>query len=188
MTEETSEGEEDKDDENEKEQKKNEKQSEEEEEAENSDEEEEEEEEETESEEEPVTEEEEEEDEEEEEQNNKSKPEPSKNSGQVTSWAENLTLLKPQRVEPIRRTPPPPPPPPADPNTTGNPTVVDDALQRVLRNDSELTEVNLNNIDDISQVQIKFFHNKLISQNIFTNMSQEMQITMVMITIITISC
>lgn len=162
--------------------------SEEEEEAENSDEEEEEEEEETESEEEPVTEEEEEEDEEEEEQNNKSKPEPSKNSGQVTSWAENLTLLKPQRVEPIRRTPPPPPPPPADPNTTGNPTVVDDALQRVLRNDSELTEVNLNNIDDISQVQIKFFHNKLISQNIFTNMSQEMQITMVMITIITISC
>lgn len=184
MTEETSEGEADKDDENEKEQKKNEKQSEEEEEAENSDEEEEEE---TESEEEPVTEEEEEEDEEEEEQNNKSKPEPSNNSGQVTSWAENLTLLKPQRVEPIRRTPPPPPPP-ADPNTTGNPTVVDDALQRVLRNDSELTEVNLNNIDDISQVQIKFFHNRLISQNIFTNMSQEMHITMVIKTIITISC
>uniref|UniRef100_A0A3Q3W3A8 Leiomodin-2 n=1 Tax=Mola mola TaxID=94237 RepID=A0A3Q3W3A8_MOLML len=32
-----------------------------------------------------------------------------------------------------------------------NPTVVDEALQRVLSNDSELTEVNLNNIDDISQ-------------------------------------
>uniref|UniRef100_A0A3B5MAX2 Leiomodin-2 n=1 Tax=Xiphophorus couchianus TaxID=32473 RepID=A0A3B5MAX2_9TELE len=43
-----------------------------------------------------------------------------------------------QKVEPVRLTP-------------GNPTVVEDALQRVLSDDSELTEVNLNNIDDITQ-------------------------------------
>lgn len=59
------------------------------------------------------------------------------------------TLLRPQKVEPVRLTPPPPP---EDLNSSGNPTVVDDALQRVLSDDSELTEVNLNNIDDITQV------------------------------------
>ncbi|KAK1906800.1 Leiomodin-2 [Dissostichus eleginoides] len=57
-------------------------------------------------------------------------------------------LLRPQRAEPIRLTPPPPP---ADPNATGNPTVVDEALQQALNNSPELTEVNLNNIEDISQ-------------------------------------
>uniref|UniRef100_A0A3Q3E497 Leiomodin-3 n=1 Tax=Labrus bergylta TaxID=56723 RepID=A0A3Q3E497_9LABR len=57
-------------------------------------------------------------------------------------------LLKPQRVEPMRLTPPPPP---VDPNATGNPTVVDEVLQQALSNDPELTEVNLNNIDDIAQ-------------------------------------
>uniref|UniRef100_A0A3B5APJ2 Leiomodin-3 n=1 Tax=Stegastes partitus TaxID=144197 RepID=A0A3B5APJ2_9TELE len=66
----------------------------------------------------------------------------------LTSRSDTPTLLRPQRVEPVRLTPPPPP---VDQNTTGNPIVVDDALQRVLSNDPELTEVNLNNIDDISQ-------------------------------------
>ncbi|MEQ2174684.1 hypothetical protein GOODEAATRI_010265 [Goodea atripinnis] len=72
------------------------------------------------------------------------------------------TLLRPQKVEPIRLTPPPPP---VDPNSSGNPTVVDDALQRVLNNDSELTEVNLNNIDDIKQVtsfSLLFNDNKFV--------------------------
>uniref|UniRef100_A0A3Q0SKV5 Leiomodin-2 n=1 Tax=Amphilophus citrinellus TaxID=61819 RepID=A0A3Q0SKV5_AMPCI len=138
VTEGTSEGEEDKDDENEKEQKKNEKENEEEEEDENSDEEE----------------------DDEEKENNKAKPEPLMNSGPMTSRVENLTLLKPQRVEPMRLTPPPPP---VDPNTSGNPIVVDDALQRVLRNDPELTEVNLNNIDDISQETLVRFAEALRS-------------------------
>uniref|UniRef100_A0A3Q0SHJ7 Leiomodin-3 n=1 Tax=Amphilophus citrinellus TaxID=61819 RepID=A0A3Q0SHJ7_AMPCI len=111
---------------------------------------------------EPVTEEEEDEEEEEEEehQDNKAKPEPLMNSGPMTSRVENLTLLKPQRVEPMRLTPPPPP---VDPNTSGNPIVVDDALQRVLRNDPELTEVNLNNIDDISQETLVRFAEALRS-------------------------
>lgn len=142
MTEESSGAEDEKDVENEKEQKKPGKQKEREEEDEE-EEEDEDEEEESEEEEEAVTEEE--EDEEEEEHDNKLKPEPSKDSGAPMS----PMLLKPQRVEPMRLTPPPPP---ADPNMTGNPTIVDEALQRVLCNDSELTEVNLNNIDDISQV------------------------------------
>lgn len=84
-------------------------------------------------------------------EDNKFKPETSKGSVASTPQAEAQVLLKPQRVEPIRLTPPPPP---ADPNANGNPTVVDAALQGVLRNDCELREVNLNNIDDISQVQI----------------------------------
>lgn len=141
MTEESSGAEDEKDVENEKEQKKPGKQKEREEEDEE-EEEDEDEEEESEEEEEAVTEEEE---DEEEEHDNKLKPEPSKDSGAPMS----PMLLKPQRVEPMRLTPPPPP---ADPNMTGNPTIVDEALQRVLCNDSELTEVNLNNIDDISQV------------------------------------
>ncbi|CDQ74924.1 unnamed protein product [Oncorhynchus mykiss] len=58
------------------------------------------------------------------------------------------SLLRPPRVEPMRLTPPPPP---LDPNADGNPTVVDEALERVLNNDPELKEVNLNNIEDISQ-------------------------------------
>uniref|UniRef100_A0A3Q0SHH4 Leiomodin-3 n=1 Tax=Amphilophus citrinellus TaxID=61819 RepID=A0A3Q0SHH4_AMPCI len=109
-----------------------------------------------------ITEEEEDEEEEEEEehQDNKAKPEPLMNSGPMTSRVENLTLLKPQRVEPMRLTPPPPP---VDPNTSGNPIVVDDALQRVLRNDPELTEVNLNNIDDISQETLVRFAEALRS-------------------------
>uniref|UniRef100_A0A3Q0SLF9 Leiomodin-2 n=1 Tax=Amphilophus citrinellus TaxID=61819 RepID=A0A3Q0SLF9_AMPCI len=102
----------------------------------------------------------EEEEEEEEHQDNKAKPEPLMNSGPMTSRVENLTLLKPQRVEPMRLTPPPPP---VDPNTSGNPIVVDDALQRVLRNDPELTEVNLNNIDDISQETLVRFAEALRS-------------------------
>lgn len=101
------------------------------------------------------TEEEEEEEEKEEEEevkeDNKFKPETSKDSVASTPQAEAQVLLKPQRVEPIRRSPPPPP---ADPNANGNPTVVDEALQGVLWNNCELREVNLNNIDDISQVQI----------------------------------
>uniref|UniRef100_A0A3Q3K270 Leiomodin-3 n=1 Tax=Monopterus albus TaxID=43700 RepID=A0A3Q3K270_MONAL len=104
--------------------------------------------------------EEEEDDEEEEEQNNKSTPEPIKDCGQDTSWADTPKLLKPQRVEPMRLTPPPPP---ADTNTIGNPTVVDDALQRVINNDPELTEVNLNNIDDISQETLIRFAESLRS-------------------------
>lgn len=63
------------------------------------------------------------------------------------------TLLRPQKVEPVRVTPPPPP---VDLITSGNPTVVEDALQRILSDDSELTEVNLNNIDDITQVTTCF--------------------------------
>lgn len=94
-------------------------------------------------------EEEEDEEEEEEEQDNKSKPEPTKDSRVLTPQDDAPMLLKPQRVEPMRLTPPPPP---VDPNATGNPTVVDDALQQVLSDDPELTEVNLNNIDDISKV------------------------------------
>lgn len=97
-----------------------------------------------------VTEEEEEDEEEEEEeekekQDNKFKLEPSKDFRAPAS----PMLLRPHRAEPLRITPPPPP---VDPNMTANPTVVDEALQRVLSNDSDLTEVNLNNIDDISQV------------------------------------
>lgn len=84
-------------------------------------------------------------------EDNKLKPEASKDSGTLKPLPEPQVLLKPQRVEPIRLSPPPPP---ADPNATGNPTVVDEALQRVLRDDCELREVNLNNIDDISQVRI----------------------------------
>lgn len=110
-----------------------------------------EEEEEEEEDEEEETETEEEEEEEEVIEDNKLKPETSKDSGTLTPQLEPQVLLKPQRVEPIRLSPPPPP---ADPNANGNPTVVDEALQRVLRNDCELREVNLNNIDDISQVQI----------------------------------
>lgn len=151
VTEESSGAEDEKDAENEKEQKKNEKLKETEEEEEEQ-EEEEDEEKESEEEEEAVTEEEEEgddeEEEEEEKQNDKLEFEPSKDSGALMSQM----LLKPQRVEPMRLTPPPPPP---DPNITGNPVVVDEALQQVLNNDSELTEVNLNNIDDISQVWIQ---------------------------------
>lgn len=155
-TEENSGAEDEKDAENEKEQTKYEKpnQEEEEEEEEKEDEDDEEEEEECDEEEEAVTEEEEnddDEEEEEEEDDNKLKPEPSRDSGALSPQADVQMLLKPQRVEPMRLTPPPPP---ADPNTTRNPTVVDEALQRVLSNDSELTEVNLNNIDDISQVKI----------------------------------
>ena len=158
VTEENSGAEDEKDDENEKEQTKYEKPNQDEEEEDEDDEEEEE----SDEEEEPVTEEEEssddeeEEVEEEEEDDDKLKPEPSRDSGAKSPQADAQMLLKPQRVEPMRLTPPPPP---ADPNTTKNPTVVDEALQRVLSNDSELTEVNLNNIDDISQVQIQ--HNTL---------------------------
>uniref|UniRef100_A0A8C5NDP1 Leiomodin-3 n=1 Tax=Gouania willdenowi TaxID=441366 RepID=A0A8C5NDP1_GOUWI len=93
-------------------------------------------------EEEPLTEEEEDEDEEE----DNEVPEPIKFSSQLVSQASSPMLLKPQRVEPMRLTPPPPPL-----DVPGNPIVVDDALQRVLSNDPDLTEVNLNNIDDISQ-------------------------------------
>jgi len=85
------------------------------------------------------------------EQDNKLKPEPSQET-EAQSRADTPMLLKPQRVEPMRLTPPPPP---ADPNAMGNPTVVDEALQRALGNDPELTEVNLNNIDDISQVRMQ---------------------------------
>lgn len=114
------------------------------------DDEEEEEEEEDEEDEEAVTEEDEEDEEEEKEdeketQDNKFQLEPLKDFRAPAS----PMLLRPQRVEPLRVTPPPPP---VDPNMTANPTVVDEALQRVLSNDSDLTEVNLNNIDDISQV------------------------------------
>ena len=153
MTDENSGAEDEKDVENEKEQNKHETQKQKEDEDE---EEEEEEEEESEEEEEAVTEEEEdqeeEEEEEEEEQGNILKPEPSKDSGALMSQAETPMLLKPQRVEPMRLTPPPPP---ADLNATGNPTVVDEALQQALSDDPELTEVNLNNIDDISQVRMQ---------------------------------
>lgn len=93
--------------------------------------------------------EEEEEEEDEVEEDNKFTPEP--HFVASAPQAETQVLLKPPRVEPLRLSPPPPP---ADPNATGNPTVVEDALQGVLRNDSELREVNLNNIDDISQVEI----------------------------------
>ncbi|KAK5876945.1 hypothetical protein CesoFtcFv8_026245 [Champsocephalus esox] len=153
VTEENSGEEDEKDVENEKEDKK-EKEEEEEEEPDEEEDEEEEEEIESEEEEEAVTEEEEEDEEEEEEeeeedeeeeQNTKSEPEPSKDFGALSSAP---MLLRPQRAEPIRLTPPPPP---ADPNATGNPTVVDEALQQALNNSPELTEVNLNNIDDISQ-------------------------------------
>lgn len=149
------EGEDEKDDENEKEQKSGKLKEEKDEDNIKDSEDESEEDEEEEEGEEPVTEEEDDDDDDEEEaeveeeQDNKSKPETSKDSGSLASQVENPTLLKPQRVEPIRRTPPPSP---ADPNTSGNPTVVDDALQRALSNDPELTEVNLNNIDDVSQV------------------------------------
>lgn len=125
----------------------------------------EEEEEESEEDEEPVTEEE--DDEEEEENDNKSQPEPMNGPSLLQAQANNPTL-KPQRAEPVRLTPPPPPPPPppVDPNATGNPTVVDDALQKVLSNDPEVTEVNLNNIDDVSQVQsLSFFFNVSKSHN-----------------------
>ncbi|XP_068611215.1 leiomodin-2 [Brachionichthys hirsutus] len=118
--------------------------------------------EESEEEEEAVTEEEEEEDEEEEEEerDNKLKPGPSKDPGESTPRADAPTLLKPQKVEPMRLTPPPPP---VDPNATGNPTVVDDALQRVLSDDPKLTEVNLNNIDDVSQDTLIRFAEALTS-------------------------
>uniref|UniRef100_H3DMB1 Leiomodin-2 n=1 Tax=Tetraodon nigroviridis TaxID=99883 RepID=H3DMB1_TETNG len=79
---------------------------------------------------------------------NKFKAETCKDSVAPTPQAEAQVVLKPQRAEPIRRSPPPPP---ADPSANGNPTVVDEALQGVLRNDCELREVNLNNIDNISQ-------------------------------------
>ncbi|CAG12077.1 unnamed protein product, partial [Tetraodon nigroviridis] len=112
-------------------------------------EEEEEEKEEEDEEEEAETEEEEEEDEDGEvEEDNKFKAETCKDSVAPTPQAEAQVVLKPQRAEPIRRSPPPPP---ADPSANGNPTVVDEALQGVLRNDCELREVNLNNIDNISQ-------------------------------------
>lgn len=133
-TEESSEEEDEKDDENEKELRGNDAQKEEEE----KEEEDEEEEAETE-----------EEDEEEVEEDNKFIPET--HSLASTPQPEAQVLLKPPRVEPMRLSPPPPP---ADPNATGNPTVVEEALQGVLRNDCELREVNLNNIDDISQVDI----------------------------------
>ena len=103
-----------------------------------------------------------EEDEEEEEEETKTKPEQPKCSGVGSSFSveradsalstqeDTPKLLKPQRVEPIRVTPPPPA---ADCNATGNPTIVEDVLERILSDDPELTEVNLNNIDDISKVK-----------------------------------
>lgn len=163
MTEENSETEEEKDNENEKEQKRYEKEDEEQEQA---NEEEDEEEESEGEEEEAVTEEEEDDDDEEEEkQDNRSKPEPQNYCGHKTSPAETPMFLKPQRVEPMRLTPPPPA---ADTNMTGNPTVVDEALQQVLNNDPELTEVNLNNIDDISQVQKQTFNDKADCNECYT--------------------
>ncbi|KAK7913597.1 hypothetical protein WMY93_013808 [Mugilogobius chulae] len=111
-------------------------------------------------EEEPVTEEDE---EEEEEQDNKTQSEKS-SSRFVTSEAP--TLLKQPRAEPMRLTPPPPPPPlPASDQASGNPTVVDDVLQKVLSNDPEVTDVNLNNIDDVSQETLIRFAEALRSNS-----------------------
>ncbi|KAJ3612313.1 hypothetical protein NHX12_020589, partial [Muraenolepis orangiensis] len=53
----------------------------------------------------------------------------------------------------------------ADCNATGNPTVVDDVLERILSDDPELTEVNLNNIDDISQENLIRFAEALRSNS-----------------------
>ena len=103
------------------------------------------------------------EEDEEEDERSESKPELAKCSGvgssssvekadsALSTQEDTPKLLKPQRVEPVHVTPPPPA---ADCNATGNPTVVDDVLERVLSNDPELTEVNLNNIDDISKVKL----------------------------------
>uniref|UniRef100_A0A3P9LBB3 Leiomodin-2 n=1 Tax=Oryzias latipes TaxID=8090 RepID=A0A3P9LBB3_ORYLA len=93
-------------------------------------------------EEEPVTEDDEEEEEEEEEQ---VKSEPMKHSELGRALVIKPPPVKPAVVESASPTPP------GDPNTSRNPTVVDDVLQRALNNDAELTEINLNNIDDISQ-------------------------------------
>uniref|UniRef100_A0A8C6KT55 Leiomodin 2 n=1 Tax=Nothobranchius furzeri TaxID=105023 RepID=A0A8C6KT55_NOTFU len=106
--------------------------------------------------EEPVTEE-----EEEEEEDNESKPEPVIDSNSLKT--NKPTFLKLQRAEPIQLIPPPPPPPPVDLNANGNPTVIDDAFQRVLSNDLQLTELNLNNIDDISQETLVRFAEALRS-------------------------
>lgn len=147
LTQENSEEEDEEDDENEKEQKNYTKTKEKVEEEEESNEEEEEDE--SEEEEEPVTEEE--DDEEELKEDGDSKSETLKEAGFQPVLANKPELLKPQRVEPMRLIPPIPP---VDPNMTGNPTVVDDVLQRAVDNDPELTEINLNNIDDISQVRL----------------------------------
>uniref|UniRef100_A0A3P9JK09 Leiomodin-2 n=1 Tax=Oryzias latipes TaxID=8090 RepID=A0A3P9JK09_ORYLA len=92
-------------------------------------------------EEEPVTE----DDEEEEEEEEQVKSEPMKHSELGRALVIKPSPVKPAVVKSASPTPP------GDPNTSRNPTVVDDVLQRALNNDAELTEINLNNIDDISQ-------------------------------------